>query len=223
MTACVKTFSTGGFQITMRSFILTFFLLVLAYLPAAAQTFPLNSTYTLFSTGVDSEYSGTIDLSVALPAGIKASGFFDHLGDDKSYVESTIQMDAVSGLTGVYEVQDTVNSDAAHLVGIGYRQDVGPFGLAGKFFPFACSRSAEFEVSTSVSASVSAATEYIEDAAADADPTGTTTILVRDDTPGTQVSLDGDNVAQRGTNYGAAYVQVVDSSGNFSRADGYLR
>lgn len=58
-------------------------------------------------------------------------------------------------------------------------------------------------------------TQYTEDAAAAANPVGTAVILVRDDVPGTLVDTDGDNVAQRGTNYGAAFVQVVDSSGNF--------
>ncbi len=58
-------------------------------------------------------------------------------------------------------------------------------------------------------------TQYTEDAAAAANPVGTANILVRDDTPGTLTSDDGDNVAQRGTNYGAAFVQVVNSSGAF--------
>lgn len=58
-------------------------------------------------------------------------------------------------------------------------------------------------------------TQYTEDAAAAANPVGTATILVRADTPAAVTSADGDNVAQRGTDYGAAYVQVVDSSGNY--------
>lgn len=58
-------------------------------------------------------------------------------------------------------------------------------------------------------------TEYTEDAAAAADPVGKATILVRQDTPATIASANGDNVAQRGTNYGAGYVQVITSSGAF--------
>lgn len=58
-------------------------------------------------------------------------------------------------------------------------------------------------------------TQYTEDAAAAANPVGTAVNLVRQDTPATLVSTDGDNVAQRGTNYGAAYVQVVSSTGSF--------
>lgn len=58
-------------------------------------------------------------------------------------------------------------------------------------------------------------TQYTEDLAAAGDPVGTAVNLVRADTPGTITNTNGDNVAQRGTNYGAAYVQVVSSSGAF--------
>lgn len=57
-------------------------------------------------------------------------------------------------------------------------------------------------------------TQYTEDAAAAANPVGTAPMLVRADTPATVTNTDGDNVAQRGTNYGAAYVQIVNSSGS---------
>ena len=60
-----------------------------------------------------------------------------------------------------------------------------------------------------------AGTQYTEDAAAAANPTGTAPILVRADTPGAVTSADGDNIAQRATNYGAGFVQVVNSSGAF--------
>lgn len=60
-----------------------------------------------------------------------------------------------------------------------------------------------------------AGTQYTEDAPAAANPIGSSVNLIRSDTPATQTTTDGDNVAQRGTNYGAAYVQVVNSSGAF--------
>ena len=60
-----------------------------------------------------------------------------------------------------------------------------------------------------------AGTQYTEDAAAAANPVGTAVNLIRTDTPATQVTTDGDNVAQRGTNYGAAYVQLVTSAGAY--------
>lgn len=63
-------------------------------------------------------------------------------------------------------------------------------------------------------------TEYTEDVAAPADPVGTALQLVRADTPATIASADGDWVAQRSTNYGAAYVQVVDSTGSFVNSFG---
>ena len=62
---------------------------------------------------------------------------------------------------------------------------------------------------------VGGGTQYTEDAAAAANPTGNAQILVRADTPAGITSTDGDNVAQRGTDYGAAFVQLVDSSGAF--------
>ena len=58
-------------------------------------------------------------------------------------------------------------------------------------------------------------TQYTEDAAAAANPVGTAQILVRADTPSALVTTDGDNVALRGTNYGAAYTQIVTSTGSF--------
>ncbi|HET8699771.1 MAG TPA: hypothetical protein VFO94_19965, partial [Gammaproteobacteria bacterium] len=64
-------------------------------------------------------------------------------------------------------------------------------------------------------ASFGGGTQYTEDAAAAANPVGTVPILVRADTPAGITSANGDNVAQRGTDYGAAFVQVLDSSGNF--------
>jgi hypothetical protein len=60
-----------------------------------------------------------------------------------------------------------------------------------------------------------AGTQYTEDAAAAANPTGTMPVLVRADSPAGVTSTDGDVVAQRATDYGAAFVQIVDSSGNF--------
>jgi|GEM_PF-1415316 len=60
-----------------------------------------------------------------------------------------------------------------------------------------------------------AGTQYTEDAVAATDPIGTTVNLIRKDTPATITTADGDNVSQRGTNYGAAYTQIVTSAGAF--------
>jgi hypothetical protein len=66
-----------------------------------------------------------------------------------------------------------------------------------------------------VKAGSAGGTEYTEDAAAPANPVGGVQQLVRLDTPATLTSTDGDIVSRRGTNYGAAYSQIVDSSGNY--------
>jgi len=63
--------------------------------------------------------------------------------------------------------------------------------------------------------SIAGGTEYTEDAVAATNPVGTAVNLIRTDTPATQVTTDGDNVAQRGTDYGAAYVQLVTSAGAY--------
>lgn len=57
---------------------------------------------------------------------------------------------------------------------------------------------------------------YTEDAASASDPVGSVKILVRADTPAAITTTDGDNVAQRGTNYGAAYVQILDNGNKAS-------
>jgi len=65
------------------------------------------------------------------------------------------------------------------------------------------------------SVGIGGGTQYTEDDAAAANPVGNAVMLVRDDVPGTLVTTDGDNVAQRGTNYGAAFCQIVNSTGSF--------
>lgn len=57
-------------------------------------------------------------------------------------------------------------------------------------------------------------TEYTEDAAAVANPVGPMTMIVRKDTPASEVTTDGDNIAARGTTYGAQYVTLLDTAGS---------
>lgn len=59
----------------------------------------------------------------------------------------------------------------------------------------------------------SSGTQYTEDDAAAANPVGTVPILIRKDTPSATVTTDGDNIAQRGSDFGAAYVTLIDSTG----------
>lgn len=56
-------------------------------------------------------------------------------------------------------------------------------------------------------------TQYTEDVAAATDPIGTALNLIRQDSITGLTTTDGDNVALRGSNYGAAYVQVITSGG----------
>ena len=108
--------------------------------------------------------------------------------------------------------------DAAHSSGdtgvmaLGVRNDAGTVlaGATGDYIPFSMDSNGALRVTGG-----GGGTEYTEDAAAAADPVGGVQILVRADTPGAVASTNGDNLAQRGTNYGAAYVQVVTSSGAF--------
>ena len=65
-------------------------------------------------------------------------------------------------------------------------------------------------------------TEYTEDSVADADPTGIINMLVRADTPTTVTSTDGDNISQRGTNYGASYVEVLSNGTKLADSNGLL-
>ena len=57
-------------------------------------------------------------------------------------------------------------------------------------------------------------TEYTEDAAAAANPVGGMTMLVRKDTPASEVTADGDNIAARATAHGSQYVTLLDTAGN---------
>jgi hypothetical protein len=53
---------------------------------------------------------------------------------------------------------------------------------------------------------------YTEDDAAPANPVGGVQMLVRKDTLASEVTTDGDNVAQRGTSKGEAYVKDTDAT-----------
>lgn len=66
-------------------------------------------------------------------------------------------------------------------------------------------------------------TEYTEDAAAAANPVGTTLQLIREDArAGGLTSTDGDNVALRGNNKGEAYVKATDSDALLTTIDAKL-
>jgi hypothetical protein len=138
----------------MRRILVPLVTLLLLPTLTTAQTFDFGSTYTLYSTGDDATYSGTMQLDAVLPAGIEATHFFDHLKGDKTYTETSLEAHSPSGFFGVYEVQDEAHQKAAHLAGVGYRQSVAGVTLAGKFFPYSTHDATDFaaEVSAHVGA-----------------------------------------------------------------------
>jgi hypothetical protein len=143
-----------------------------------------------------------VDVVGALPAGTNNIGDVDVL----SVVPGT-------GATNLGKAED-----AAHTTG-----DVGVMALAVRFDAGGAIAGTDLDYSPlQVDASGAlritgggGGTEYTEDVAAAADPVGGAVVLVRKDTPATVTTTDGDNVAQRGTNYGAAYCQIVTSAGAF--------
>jgi hypothetical protein len=122
-------------------------------------------------------------------------------------------------ITALQLIDDVVFAeDAAHGSGdkgvmtLAVRSDAGGAiaGTDGDYSPLQVDASGALRVTGG-----GGGTEYTEDAAAAANPVGGASILVRSDTPSTITGTDGDNVAQRGTNYGAAYVQLVTSAGAY--------
>lgn len=91
--------------------------------------------------------------------------------------------------------------------------DVGDVGVVGML----ANRQLKVTLydSAGVELSVGGGTQYTEDAVSAANPVGNAINLIRQDTPASEVSANGDNISLRGTQYGAAYVQILDSSGNF--------
>lgn len=111
---------------------------------------------------------------------------------------------------------DWTDSTSKHMLTGGLYQSTPQTVTDGDVAPFNINSTGSLHVSIQEDGvGIGGGTQYTEDDAAAANPVGNATILVRDDTPGTLTSADGDNVAQRGTNYGAAYCQIVTSSGSF--------
>lgn len=116
--------------------------------------------------------------------------------------------------------------DAAHTTGdvgvmalaVQQTADTALAGTTGDYAPLQVDDTGYLKVN--IKAGSASGTEYTEDDAAVANPAGSQPVMVRQDTPATLVSADGDVVAQRATNYGAAFVQVLDSSGNFINSFG---
>lgn len=158
---------------------------------------------TLPSIPAGNNNIGDVDVASlpALPAGNNNIGDVDVA----SVVPGT-------GATNLGKAEDAVHgSGDVGVMALGVRDDAGTaFGANGDYVPLSIDAAGALRVTGG-----GGGTQYTEDAAAAADPVGTAQMLVRSDTPGALVSADGDNVARRGTNFGAAYSQIVTSAGAF--------
>jgi hypothetical protein len=197
------------------------------------ETGALRVTLANNSTGLisvdDNEGSLTVDnggtfavqVDAALPAGTNAIGkLSENDGVDIGDVDVT-SVTPGTGASNLGKAEDSGHTSGdVGVMALGVRQDSGGAiaGADGDYTPFQVDSSGNLRVN--VAAGAASGTEYTEDDAAAANPSGPANLLVRQDTPAGVVSTDGDMVAQRATNYGAAYVQILDSSGNFVNSFG---
>lgn len=138
--------------------------------------------------------SPTIDadggLRVSIVAGAGSGG--TALADDAAFTPATTSFTPVGGIV----TSDSVDSG-----------DGGAFAMLANR-----QQKVTLYDSSGVELAVGGGTQYTEDAAAAANPTGNALILVREDArAGSLTTTDGDNVAARGTNAGELYVKHVDA------------
>jgi hypothetical protein len=122
---------------------------------------------------------------------------------------SALALDAT--LAGVIKAEDAAHASGHNgIMALGVRNDAGTTlaGTDGDYIPLSIDANGALRITGG-----GGGTEYTEDAAAAANPVGGVNILVRKDTPISEVSADGDNIVQRGSAYGAAYVTILDSGG----------
>ncbi len=142
-----------------------------------------------------------VQVNTALPAGAAAIGTVG--------VTSIVPGTAATNL-GKPEDGPHTTGDVG-VMALGVRSDAGgAFAADGDYVPLSMDASGAVRVTGG-----GGGTQYTEDIAAAADPVGNAVILVRKDTPAATVSADGDNIAQRGNNFGAAYATLLDSAGAF--------
>lgn len=113
----------------MRRLIIGLALLALAWAtPAAAQ----QATYTIFSTGTDTAFSGSVDARRSLPFGVNAAGYFDHDAIAREDVRLAASRPVYRGVLAVYEFRDH-EGDAPNRFGLGYRL---PYNVTAVVFPY---------------------------------------------------------------------------------------
>jgi hypothetical protein len=157
---------------------------------------------------VDSDGNVQVDIIAALPAGTNNIGDVDVLSiaaGDNNIGNVDIASAIPAGTNYVGKVRITDGTNDTSLLNLTNSKPI-PVGIV--------------DGDGTQITSFGGGTQYTEDAAAAANPVGTVPILVRVDTPAGAVSADGDNVAQRGSNFGAAYVTLVDNAGSFVSVGG---
>lgn len=144
---------------------------------------------------IDATLTGTVALAegpsnTATPLQLDASSHLqvDIAADSAGLATASNQTTANGLLTTIDADTSAMNTNLATLAG----------AVAGS------------EIQVDIVSGSSAGTEYTEDDAAAANPTGTAQILVRADSLAAVTSTDGDNIAARGTNNGELYVKHVD-------------
>jgi hypothetical protein len=161
--------------------------------------------------------TGVMALSVyqAADAALAADGDYAPLQTDATGFLKVTTKAVVpgTGATNLGKAEDAVHASGdTGVMALGVRKDAdAALEADGDYAPFQVDANGYLKVN--VKAGATSGTEYTEDAAAAANPAGGAVILVRADTPSATVSDDGDNIALRGNDFGAAYVQVLDSAG----------
>lgn len=160
-------------------------------------------------TPIDATAGGNLKVSVEEAAPLSLSSSYT------VQVSNTVNTEVVGdvSLTGSMSVfisnVPTVSISGSTTVVVSGTPTVALTSITGSFYD-----SVNDALQVNIVAGSASGTEYTEDAIAAANPSGTQPVMVANTTPALEV-VDADVVAQRATRYGAAYAQIVDSSGNF--------
>jgi hypothetical protein len=211
---------------------------------ANAAGYEVFGTDGTFSRGLKTNASGELLVNPgsthppqALDGGAAAGAGFAAMGSDGSFnryittdASGNLQVDIVADDTGTMATAanqstgntstdniDTNTTDLPNVIGTdgaaGPTKAVSVAGTDGSGNLQELSTDTNGRLQVDVISGGGGGTQYTEADTAAANPTGTQPVMVSDSTPAQEV-LEGEVVAQRATRYGAAYAQIVDSSGN---------
>lgn len=119
----------------MRKLFVTLAVVFVYALVSVPSALAQRATVTLFSTGTDGTYAGTVDGAVALPLGVDARGYFDVNDVDGASREDArvVATRAVyRGILVAYEFR-AHDADAPNRFGVGY---AAPCGVNAVYFPY---------------------------------------------------------------------------------------